>query len=134
MGVTVKNMRMGCRLISFLVILTLITNLHNVIIPLELAIQQSNTNNWSIFLILAGSLFLLVNIASAVGLYLMRKWGFIITYIAIIFSTIFFSTSYVPFVARFFPVHLKYLVLIVINLAVILCVLYLDVSFRKKSK
>ncbi|OGT40072.1 MAG: hypothetical protein A3F12_07640 [Gammaproteobacteria bacterium RIFCSPHIGHO2_12_FULL_38_14] len=128
-----RNVQMGCRLICFLVMLTLIIGWHNFISPFRLSFQQNHINNWSIFLILVGSLFLILNIASAVGLYLVRKWGFIVTYIAIIFSTIFFSTSYVPFISTFFPVHVRYVALIAINLAVLSYVFYLDVLFRKKS-
>lgn len=127
-----KNIQFGCKLISLLIFLTLITNWENILILFRLAFQQPNINAWSLLVISLVSLFLIFNLTAIVGMFLTRRWGFITTYIAIIFSTIFFSTSYLPFVMKLFPVDVRFVSLIVINLIILLYVIYLDIISRKK--
>ena len=124
----------GCRLISLLIIVALIAGWKNIAIPFELVLQQHNINSWSIFLVIMGSAFLLLNMFAALGLFLIKKWGFISAYAAILFSTIFFSASYLPLVNKIFPASIQYIPLIVNNLIVLSYTVYLHIQFQKKGQ
>ena len=127
-----KNIHIGCKFISILIILVLFLNWKNVTVPLQLASQQPGITVWTVFLSAIGILFLLLNAMAAIGMYLTKWWGFIATYAAVIFSTIFFSTSYVPLIGELFPEQGRFISLVVINLLVFAYTAYLNLASRKK--
>lgn len=127
-----KNIQIGCKFISILIVLTLILNWRNVAVPLQQALQQPSVNAWALFVGTMGVLFLLLNVVAALGMYLTKWWGFVGAYVAILFSSLFFSTSYVPFVGELLPEQARFASLAVINLLVIAYVIYLNWSYPRK--
>ena len=118
--------KLGRLLIAGLVILATITNFANVLM------LQVHTNLWwKVFLVVIGSLFFVLNIASAFGLLLVKQWGFWLAYVAIIFSTIFFATSYVPLIDKIFTENIRYLPMIGGNLIVLAFIVYLHFVSRR---
>jgi hypothetical protein len=71
-----------------------------------------------------------INLIAAIGLYRFKKWGFILAYIAIPFSTIALSTSYIPYLNRLFPIGFG---VILINSLVVSYVIYLNLRLRRKG-
>ena len=130
-----KSITARCRLISVLIILTMIvTGWKNTFIleKAEIAIQHGNISSESIFLIAIGSLFLILNTAAAAGLFFVKRWGFFFAYCAIIFSTIFFSTPYVPIISKILPFPL-WISLIIINCIILFYTIYLHNLFLEKN-
>lgn len=97
------------------------------------AIESSSTR-FSLFVIVFSLLFLSLNLIAAIGLYRLKKWGFIFAYIAIPFSTFFLATSYIPFVARLFPIEFSWAAMMSINIFLVLCIIYLDLRLRRQQK
>lgn len=85
--------------------------------------------NSQIYLVLF-LLFLSFNLIAAIGLYRLKKWGFTFAYIAIPFSTIAFSTSYIPYFNRIFPIGFG---VILINCLVMSYAIYLNLKLRRKE-
>ena len=126
-----KNNLFGCRFVSCLIFLTLIRNWKVPFILFQLGFQQTHvTNAVSIFYLIIGALFILLNLIAAVGLFCLQKWSFTVSYLAIIFTTVFCSISYLPPIHNFFLPQLPHIPMILINLAILIYLLYLDVSNR----
>lgn len=128
-----KGVKFGCKLISLLFVLALIIGRENIFVGFEMAYQANSINITYLFIIVLGLLFLIFNLVAAIGLYRLKKWGFIFAYIAITYSTIFFSTAYIPFVSRIFPIRFGWVALILINLTFLLYIVYIDVKLRHKN-
>lgn len=128
-----KNIIFGCRFVSFLMFLTLILNWKVPVIQFHAGLQQSNIAiGWLAILIITGVLFIILNLIAAVGLFFLKKWSFSICYVAIIFSTIFFSISYVPLVSVvsnfFLP---KSPGILLINIIILIYVIYLNILYLR---
>jgi len=119
--------KFGCRLVSFLITVTLILNWQNVVIPIQVVMSQSS-DGWSDLLEIIGILFLILNVIAAVGMFFLKRWGFAATYVAIIYSNIFFSTSYIPFVSKILRLPWSGISLLIVNLLVMIYVVYLQIS------
>lgn len=127
-----SDLTFGCRLISFLIGLTTIIALFkNAFILQKIAILGNTMSVSSIFLITLGSLLLILNIAAAIGLYFVKKWSFIITYIAIIFTTVFFSIPYIPVIIKVLPFH-QLTSLLLINAALFIYTVYMHKLYLKQ--
>ena|SRR3990167_7975281 len=124
----IKN---GCRLAALLVIATLIINWSGVFIPLQIGYYLRVMNGFAWLLVVMSLLFLTLNVTAAIGLYRMQWWGFVSAYVAIIFSTIFFSACYLPFFDRLFPVNYVGIALLIANTMVLVLVICLHVQVRK---
>jgi len=114
-----KRLRYGCRLLAFFITLTLIIGWRK--IPISLA-SPGDAAGYQIFL---GVMFLLLNGAAACGIFMIKRWGFIVAYIAIIFTTVYYGISYVPYLVNIFHEPIRPIFLPVINLGVFLSVIYL---------
>jgi hypothetical protein len=121
-----KNIDVGCKLVSFLIAVTLLLGWQNPILSFQEALASTHIG-WTIFLIIGGIGFLLLNICAAIGLFLIKKWGVIFAYIAIPFSTILFGTTYIPFIS-------KSLSPIIINAVILAYLIYLQILVVKRSK
>lgn len=127
-----KNIQLRCRLVSLLIILMLMIGWKNPILMFQTAFAQRQSS-WTFALFAIGTAFLVLNLLTAVGLFLMKNWGFILAYIAIPFSTIFLSTPYIPLLINNFPVHIyQYKPIIIVNLIVLFYVIYLHIGYRRK--
>ena|SRR3990167_2885862 len=136
-----NKLNFGCKLVSLLILLSFIIDGWEVTyISFQIALYQwwETSFWWAIYLIITTSLFLFLNASAAYGVFYTKKWGFILVYLAIIFSTFFFSYSYVPFIVKIinnmFSIHPRYITFIVINLIVICYVAYLHVLYRRVNR
>ncbi|MDR3478063.1 MAG: hypothetical protein P4M14_08560 [Gammaproteobacteria bacterium] len=125
-----NKIAVGCKVIALLMLLTVIMNWRVV----NLWHIQSLPIGWYLLIILNTLLFFVTNTMAAVGLFWVKKWGFGLSYFAIVFSTLFFSTAYIPFVSHFFPKKNHALAVMVINLIVILIIGSLQYLSRRKSR
>jgi uncharacterized membrane protein len=57
--------------------------------------QKAHEYTWAHLLIV---LIFLFNLLSIIGLVLTKPWGYYVAYIAVVFSTIFFATNYIPYI------------------------------------
>jgi uncharacterized membrane protein (DUF2068 family) len=127
-----NKLEFGCRTVAFFIALSIISGWQNILFPIEQAIDQHTTTTAAIFLIAIALLFLILNLIAALGLYLLQKWGCIVTYIAIVFSTVFFSNTYIPLINKLFPLAIRPISLIIINLLLIGYVAYLQISLQRQ--
>lgn len=132
-----NKLTFGCKLVSLLILLSFIIYGWKVAY-ISFQIAQQTNFWWAIYIIITTSLFLFLNASAAYGIFYIKKWGFILAYLAIIFSTIFFSYSYVPFIGKIinnmFSIGPRYITLIVINLLVICYVAYLHGLYRRVNR
>lgn len=119
----------SCRVVSCLIMLLVLT--HWKISGLFLV--SIDTFSGKAFLVVIALLFFLLNTISAFGLFFTKRWGFWFAYIAIIFSTIFFSVAYIPFVSKIFAENIRYIPMIVGNFLVFIFTAYLHLSLHSKS-
>lgn len=130
-----KNIIFGCRFVSFLMFLTLILNWKVPVIQFQAVLQQRDmASGWLTILITTGMLFIVLNLIAAAGLFFLKKWSFSVCYLAIIFSTIFFSISYVPLisvVSNFFLPKSPGILLILINIIFLIYVIYLNILYLR---
>jgi hypothetical protein len=66
-----------------------------------------------------------LNLAAIIGLVQLKTWRTLITCIAILFSTIFFATAYIPFIGELFAYPYRSYAMILGNLIVLLIVFLL---------
>lgn len=126
---TSNTAKFGRLLIAFLFILIVIMNFENVLL-----VFQVNTSNswWKLFLWSIGSLFFLLNIATAFGLLINKKWSFWLAYLAIPLTTIFFSTAYIPFINNFFAENIRYILMMIGNFIVLAFIVYLHTISKSR--
>jgi len=131
-----KNIIIGCRLVSFLMVLTLILHGKVSVVPFQLIFQHPNLfHEWKgplIYFIITGVLFLILNLIAAVGLFFVRKWGFRAAYLAIISSTL-AGVSYIPLVNKllykFFLSQPSIIPMVLINIIILSYVIYLNTLY-----
>lgn len=130
--VIMKEIEFACKLAAMLITAILVINLDNSLSSIKLALVEDGINGNFVFLITIGTLFFVLNFAAAIGLYYTQKWGFLFAYVAILFSSIVFSTSYVPFSTLIFSNQTKTFGLIVSNVVVLYYVFYFNLLLHKK--
>lgn len=133
-----KNILLGCKLIACLQIFALILHWKVSVLPFQLIFQLSDLSTakgvWVLYFVITGIIFVLLNLISAIGLFAGKKWGFILSYLAIISSTL-VGVSYLPFsygsLYKFFLSQPSIIPVIIINSVLFCTVLYLHISYRK---
>jgi hypothetical protein len=128
-----KNLDTGNKLVSILILLTLVSHWRNVVMPLQVVYQEPRLNGWTIGLVAIATLFLTTNLIAAIGMYLSKSWGYTATCIAIVSTTILFATSYLPFVNKLFFLPWPGVSVLLINTVVLSYVMYLK-SISRKSR
>ena len=123
-----NNLKVGCRFFACLIILVLIVNFENLLI-----FQANTSTSGYIFIFTIGSLYLVLNLLSVCGLFFGKQWGFWFTYVAIIFTTIFFSTSYIPWISNLFQENIRFIPMIISNFLVLISMGRLHFLSHKKS-
>lgn len=117
-----------CKIVALLIILVVINHwrvMTNITLPSHIG--------WLNYFSTVSILFFALNIAAAIGLFTLKRWGFFVSYIAIAFSTFFFATPYIPVITHFIPHPFRYTGMIIINLLIMLGVFSLHrKSGRKK--
>lgn len=124
------SVKYGSKLVSALILLTVILNFNNVFLPLKIIYYLRSANSFALLLVAMGLSFLLINLVAAVGLYCLSRWSFVTTYVAIIFSTVIFSASYIPYFPRLFPAQYAFAALVIANVSVLGFVIYLQMLSR----
>lgn len=84
----------------------------------------------NIYSILIVAIFYLLNLASMVGLFLPRQWGFISSYFSIPLSTFLFATSYLFFVTDFASGEMAVYLIPFINALFLIGIVMLQVQRR----
>lgn len=133
-----KNTLFGCRLVSFLMVLTLVIHWKVPVLAFQLILQQPDMLNkwlgWSLYFVITSVLFVMLNLIAAIGLLMLKKWSFKISYLAIICSTL-TGISYLPLTYKgfykFFLSQPSIIPMIIINLVLLSYVIYLDILCRK---
>ncbi|MEO8402446.1 MAG: hypothetical protein ABI597_11765 [Gammaproteobacteria bacterium] len=133
------KLKIGCRLVSLLIILSFcMTGLKMAHASLQTISDQWWGTTWGTYLIILTVLFIILNLAAAYGLFFLKKWSFLITYIAIIVSTLFFSFSYIPYLDaalnNLFSIKVYGMSLFIVNLIVFIVVIYLHRLYRRINK
>ncbi len=79
------------------------------------------------------SLFIMLNFAAAVGLFLAKRWSYWTAYFAIGFTTTFLSSAYLPFINLLFFGKLFFLSLYLSNGLFLALIIYLHLSQVKPN-
>ena len=106
----------GLKIVAYLIIMTLLA--HWEIFTLIGTVGLSLMYN----LLIIGLLIMLL--ASAIGLYLKKTWGFIVFYPSVLLTTIGFSLSLIPFITSLFPFEARPWIMISLNSIVLLFVIW----------
>lgn len=133
-----KNILFGRRLVSCLMVLTLVIHWKVPVLAFQLIFQQPDMLNrwvgWSLYFVITSVLFVMLNLIAAIGLFTLKRWSFKISYLAIICSTL-AGISYLPLTYKgfykFFLSQPSIIPMIIINLVLLSYVIYLDISCRK---
>tara|TARA_R110000868_G_scaffold184639_4_gene426291 strand:- start:195 stop:641 length:447 start_codon:yes stop_codon:yes gene_type:complete len=128
-----NGVKWGCRLVALLITVMLLRHWGSIFGPLKILYYLRSFDGFALLLVAMGMLFLLVNALAAVGMYQGKRWGFFATYVAIVFSTIFYAASYLPYFNKLFPAHYASLSLLMANVGVLLWVIYLQVMSHTKT-
>lgn len=136
-----KNIKLGSRFVSFLMFLSVMLHWKVFVVPFQFVFQNPNIFNesksLSIYFIVIGVLFLILNLMAAVGLLSVKKWGFRVGYLAIISSAL-AGISYLPLnyklFYRFFLQQPSIIPMVIINAVILSYVIYLDISYSKINK
>lgn len=106
----------GLKIVACLIIMTLLVDWE--IFTLIRTVALSLVHN----LLIIGLLIMLL--ASSIGLYLKKTWGFIIFYSSALLATIGFSVSLIPFITSLFPFEARPWIMISLNSIVLLFVIW----------
>lgn len=128
-----NKVKCGSSLAALLVSLALLINWKYVVRPLMIVYYLRAIDHFSLLMLMMSLIFLVINIIAAVGLYRMKKWGYITTYAAIAFSTLILSVSYLPFFDYLFPVRYSFAGLLIGNIAFLIFVIYLQMNAEIKQ-
>lgn len=134
------TLRFGCRLISLFILTSfLIYGWKIVYISFQVMLHSRQISIWeTIYFVIITSLLIMLNGMVAYGLFYIKKWSFILAYFSIVFSTIFYSYPYVPFIGKItnyiFCIEHKSITLTIINFIVICYVIYLHWLFLRSDK
>ena len=133
-----KSILFGCKFVSCLMVLTLIIHWKVPVVLFQLILQPPDILNgwmgWTLYFVITGVLFVMLNLIAAIGLFAVKKWRFTVSYLAISCSTL-VGISYLPLTYktfyRFFLSQPSIIPMIIINLALLSYVIYLDISCHK---
>lgn len=126
-----KDIVLGARIVSVLIMLMMIINWRLVFKPMRLFYYLGTDYPFVVMLVVLSLVFTLLNLLAAIGLYKVRRWGFIATYLAIVFSTFFLAVSYVPVIDYFYPIQYASSLVILVNASVFAYVGYLQMVQRQ---
>lgn len=110
------------KIIALLMVVMLV--LHWKVVSILFPISAANYSLNSLVIVLAG-LFLVLNLVGAFGVYKYNKFGLWFGCAAIIFSTIFFSVAYVPFISKLIITHYRTYVTMGLNAALVVMIIIL---------
>lgn len=134
------KIKFGCKLVSLLIVLSFfIYGFRISYVEIQVINQWWHVSvGWVTYLITTLVAFWALNLSAVYGLFNIKKWGFAVTYIAILFSTFFIGYAYIPFIGKIinnlFSIGPRYITTIVLNVIVICYVGYLHSLYRRINK
>ena len=136
-----RNTILGCRIISFLMLLTLILHSKMAVVLFQLVSQPQDTFNHLkdalLYFIFTQALFVIFNLVAAIGLFSVKQWGFIVGYLAIIFSTL-VGASYIPIISSIFNKFSLFqpsiIPVLIVNTIILFHLISLNISYRKNRE
>lgn len=123
---TVNKISLLCKVIALLMLLTVVFHWNVFLIFFNYPLPIG----WYVIMVLMALIFVIINIISAVGLFWGKKWGFTTSYLAIVFSSLFFGTCYIPYFPHLFPREDRAYVLTLVNLIIIVIIASLQYLSR----
>lgn len=124
------NVKKGCRAVSVLIMLNVFLHWSNIWFPFKIIYHLQSYNRFAVIMAVMSLLFVLINAMAAIGLWRIQWWGFVTAYTAILYSTIFYAASYIPYFPDFFPEHFASLSLFCANGALLIAVICLQVQLK----
>jgi hypothetical protein len=124
----IKKIKLHSRIIAILFLLAMIVNWS---VAYLFQIPIFGQPSWSGEMFFIALLFFAFNVLSVVGLVKVCNWGFIVSYIAILYSTIFIGITYIPFyqmISNAFGVYL-WQPAILGNIVLIIWLIMLQMNF-----
>lgn len=88
---------------------------------------------WKLLIFAMFSVLILANIVSGFCLFKLKTWGFWLGYLTVLYTSLFFSMSYIPFV-RYIDLYVLQtpgLMMVVANVIILSALVYLHISLKK---
>lgn len=119
---TLKRNTVYCRIVSLLILLMMVRYR-----GIFVLFTDPGSGPYSITVV---GFFYLLNIASMIGLFIPRKWGFVFSYFAIPLSTFVFATSYLSFITDWFPRHVMLYLIPFVNAILLISIIMLHARHK----
>jgi hypothetical protein len=130
-----KDIDLGRRVIAFFILVVVIMHLDTVFAPMKIIYYLGRFDGFAVLVVVLGWLFVLINLCAAYGLFRLRNWGFGTTYAAIVYSTLIFGASYIPFFDWLFPARYASYAALMANIGVLTLLLSLQMmQFNPEEK
>jgi hypothetical protein len=130
-----KDVKLGCKIIAILIILTLLLNLGTVLYPMKIYYDLGKYDQFATLLVIRSFIFLLLNAVAVYGLYCLRSWGYGVAYAAIVYSTLFFGVSYIPFFEMLFPAQYVTFANLLANIGILTLLISMQMmEFQPRAK
>ena len=123
-----KDLVLGCRVVSVFILIMMAINWRIMFKPFKLFYYLGTEYPFVVLLVGLSLAFIFLNLVAAIGLFKTERWGFVFTYIAMAFSTLFFAVSYVPVIDYFYPPQYASTLLILVNACVFAYVIYVQMQ------
>ncbi len=112
-----------CRIISLLILFMLIRYR-----AISVLIRDPGISVFTTIIVL---LFYALNLATLIGLFFAKSWGFITSYFSIPISTFLFAVSYAPFLSDWLPMSARVYVVPVLNALLLVGIVSLQMQQRR---
>lgn len=126
---SVNKISLICRVMALLILVTVIVHWDIFLVFFHYPLPIG----WYALMAIMGLIFIVINIVSAVGLFWEKPWGFTTSYLAIVFSTLFFSACYIPYLTRLFPAQDRTYAMMLVNVIFIIIIASLQYLARSKK-
>lgn len=123
-----KDLVLGCRVVSVFILVMMVINWRIMFKPFNLFYYLGTEYPFVVLLVGLSLAFIVLNLVAAIGLFKTERWGFVFTYVAMVFSTLFFAVSYVPVVNYFYPPQYVDTLVILVNACLFAYVVYLQMQ------
>lgn len=120
---TLKRNTFYCRIIALL-ILIMMARYHAIFVLMT--DPSSGVYTWALV-----AIFYVLNILTMIGLFIPRRWGFILSYFALPISTLLFAVSYLSFLTDWLPLKARLYVTPFANALLLLAVITLQFKRRQ---
>lgn len=130
-----KDVNLGRQVIAVLIAITAILHLSSAYLPIKIVYYLGKYDGFALLLILLGCVFVVINLVAAYGLFFMRRWGYTAAYVAIVYSSLIFFVSYIPFFDYLFPKKYAEYANVLANIGIVALLISMQMSeFKPKLK